>query len=46
MSLLAAPHPGFFEVMATRRAYTTLLYLLLSMATGILAFTSVVTASP
>jgi hypothetical protein len=43
MSLLAPPHPGFFEVLATRRAYTTLLYLLLSMATGILTFTFVVT---
>lgn len=39
MSLLSPPHPGFFEVLASRRAYTTLLYLLLSMATGILAFT-------
>jgi len=43
MSLLAPPHPGFFEVLATRRAYTTLLFLLLSMATGIVAFTFVVT---
>lgn len=43
MSLLSPPHPGFFEVLATRRAYTTLLYLMLSMATGILAFTFVVT---
>ncbi|MBK9798102.1 MAG: sensor domain-containing protein [Holophagaceae bacterium] len=43
MSLLAQPHPGFFEVLASRRAYTTLLYLLLSMATGILAFTYAVT---
>ena len=42
MSLLAPPHPGFFEVLATRRAYTTLLYLMLSMATGILAFFFVV----
>lgn len=31
--------PGFFEILASRRAYTTLLYLLLSMTTGILAFT-------
>lgn len=43
MPLLSPPHPGFFEVLATRRAYTTLLYLLLSMATGILAFTFAVT---
>jgi hypothetical protein len=42
-ALLAPPHPGFFEVLATRRAYTTLLYLLFSMATGILAFTYAVT---
>ena len=32
MPLLSPPHPGFFEVLATRRAYTTLLYLLLSVA--------------
>jgi hypothetical protein len=43
MSLLAPPHPGFFEILAMRRAYTTLLYLLLSMATGIFAFTYAVT---
>jgi len=43
MSLLAQPHPGFFEILASRRAYTTLLYLLLSLATGILAFTYAVT---
>lgn len=43
MPLLSPPHPGFFEVLATRRAYTTLLYLLLSMATGTLAFTYAVT---
>ncbi len=43
MSLIAPSHPAFFEVLATRRAYTTLLYLLLSMATGILAFTFTVT---
>ncbi|WP_306591332.1 sensor domain-containing protein [Geothrix sp. 21YS21S-4] len=36
-------HPGFFEVLAVRRAYTTLLYLLLSLGTGILAFTFAVT---
>ena len=39
MSLLPATHPGFLEALAQRRTYTTLLYLLLSMATGILAFT-------
>ena len=43
MSLLPATHPGFFEALAQRRTYTTLLYLLLSMATGILAFTYTVT---
>ena len=35
----AAPRPGFFAVLALPRAYGTLAYLLLSMATGILAFT-------
>ena len=43
MSLLSPPHPGLFEVMASRRAYLTLLYLMLSMATGIFAFTFTVT---
>lgn len=43
MSPLSLPHPGFFEVLATRRAYTTMLYLMLSMATGICTFTYVVT---
>ena len=43
MPLIAQTHPGFFDVMASRRAYTTLLYLLLSMATGILTFTYAVT---
>jgi len=43
MSLPSPLHPGFFEVLATRRAYTTLLYLLLSLATGIFAFTYAVT---
>lgn len=43
MSLFSPPHPGFFEILTTRRAYTTLLYLLLSMATGILTFTFAVT---
>lgn len=43
MPLQSPDHPGFFEVLATRRAYTTLLYLLLSMVTGILAFTYTVT---
>lgn len=41
MSLPA--HPGYFEVLACRRAWTTVLYLLLSLATGILAFTYAVT---
>jgi len=39
MSLSSPTHPGFFEVLATGRAYTTLLYLLLSLATGCFAFT-------
>ena len=43
MSLLSPSHPGFFEILSSRRAYTTLLYLLLSLATGILAFTYAVT---
>jgi hypothetical protein len=43
MSLPYPHHPGFFEVLATRRAYTTLLYLLLSLATGIFAFTYALT---
>jgi len=43
VSLQSPPHPGFFEVLATPRAYTTLLYLLLSLVTGILAFTYAVT---
>src|SRR5664279_1487392 len=43
MSLLSPRHPGFFEVMASRRAYLTLLYLMLSLATGIFAFTFTVT---
>jgi len=43
MSLLAPPHPGFLQVLATRRAYTTLLYLAASMATGVAAFTFTVT---
>lgn len=43
MSQQSPTHPGFFEVMATPRAYTTLLYLLLSLVTGILAFTYAVT---
>lgn len=43
MPLQSPSHPGFFEVLATRRAYTTLLYLLLSLVTGILAFTYAVT---
>jgi hypothetical protein len=43
MPSLSEQYPGFFEVLATRRAYTSLLYLLLSLATGIFAFTFVVT---
>jgi hypothetical protein len=43
MSLPVPSHPGFFGVLATRRAYTTLLYLGLSLATGIVAFTFTVT---
>lgn len=43
MALLSPHHPGFFEVLTQPRAYTTLLYLLLSLVTGILAFTYTVT---
>ena len=43
MPLLSPPPPGFFEVLGTRRAYTTLLYLLCSLVTGILTFTYAVT---
>ncbi len=43
MSLLSDNHPGFFEVLATPRAYTTLGYLLLAMPLGILTFTFAVT---
>lgn len=43
MSWLSPSHPGFFDVLTVPRAYSTLLYLLLSMATGILGFTFVVT---
>lgn len=43
MALLAPHHPGFFEVLARPRSYTTLLYLLGSLVTGILAFTFTVT---
>ncbi len=34
-------HPAFFEVLATPKAYSTALYLLLSLATGLFAFTFV-----
>jgi Putative sensor len=40
---LSPPHPGFFQIMANRQAYTTLLYLLLTLATGIFTFTFAVT---
>ncbi|HEX9008855.1 MAG TPA: sensor domain-containing protein [Holophagaceae bacterium] len=43
MPLQSPSHPGFFQVLACRRAWSTLLYLLLSLATGILAFTYAVT---
>jgi len=43
LSLQVPSHPGFFEVLATRRAYTTLLYLLVTLVTGVLAFTFTVT---
>lgn len=43
MSWSSPSHPGFFHVVTLPRAYTTLLYLLLSLATGILGFTFVVT---
>lgn len=38
-----APWPGFFEVMKTPKAYTSLLYLVMSLATGIFFFTWAVT---
>lgn len=37
------PHPGFFGVLKSPRAYSSLLYLLLSLATGIFFFTWSVT---
>jgi len=43
MTLLSDSHPGFFEVLATPRAYTTLGYLLLTLPLGILTFTFAVT---
>ncbi len=43
MPLQSPSHPGFFQVLACRRAWSTLLYLFLSLATGILAFTYAVT---
>lgn len=43
MPLLIPSHPGFFEVLVTRRAYTTLVYLLATLVTGVLAFTFTVT---
>ena len=38
-----APWPGFFEVVKTPKAYTSLLYLVMSLATGIFFFTWAVT---
>ena len=38
-----APWPGFFEVLKTPKAYTSLLYLVMSLATGIFFFTWAVT---
>ncbi len=38
-----APWPGFFEVLNTPKAYTSLLYLVMSLATGIFFFTWAVT---
>lgn len=43
MTESASPHPGFFEVLTTRRAYTSLLYLMLCLVTGTLAFAYAVT---
>ena len=43
MPVLPASHPGFFQVLATPRAYTALAYLLLSLPLGVLAFTFAVT---
>ena len=38
-----SPWPGFFEVLKTPKAYTSLLYLVMSLATGIFFFTWAVT---
>ncbi len=38
-----APWPGFFEVLKTPKAYTSLLYLVMSLATGIFFFTWAIT---
>jgi hypothetical protein len=43
MSSATAPHPGYFQVLVSPRAYASLLYLLLCLATGVLAFTYTVT---
>ena len=43
MPAIAAPLTGYFAILASPRAYATLGYLLLSMATGIFAFTFAVT---
>ena len=43
MSLLSDSHPGFFEVLATPRAYGAFGFLLLSLPLGILTFTFAVT---
>jgi hypothetical protein len=43
MSRHAQPHPAYFEVLFTRRAYTSALYLLTCLLTGIAAFTFTVT---
>jgi len=43
MPAIAAPLTGYFAILASPRAYATLGYLLLSMATGIFAFTFAMT---
>ncbi len=42
-TLALAPWPGFFEVLKTPKAYTSMLYLVMSLATGIFFFTWAVT---
>lgn len=43
MDWLSPDHPGYFDILRDRKAYTSLLYLLLSMAIGVFTFTYTVT---